>query len=91
MLILNFTYLLRCLRVPPVEYHWARQWDDRGSNPGEGMGVFLFDTASRPALGSTQPPTQWVLGPLSLGVKWPGREANHSPPSSAEVKEYVEL
>jgi hypothetical protein len=24
---------------------------------------------------------------LSLGVKWPEREANHSPPSSAEVKE----
>jgi hypothetical protein len=30
-------------------------------------------------------------GALSLGVKWPGREANHSPPSSAEVKECVEL
>jgi hypothetical protein len=25
MLILNFTYPLRCLRVPPVEYHWSRQ------------------------------------------------------------------
>jgi len=24
MLILNFTYPLRCLRVPPVEYHWSR-------------------------------------------------------------------
>jgi hypothetical protein len=23
---------------------------------------------------------------LSLGVKWPGRDADHSPPSSAEVK-----
>jgi hypothetical protein len=23
MLILNFTYPLRCLRVPPVEYHWS--------------------------------------------------------------------
>jgi hypothetical protein len=33
------------------------------------------------------PPIQWVLGALSLGVKLPGREANHSPPSSAEVKE----
>jgi len=28
---------------------------------------------------------------LSLGVKRPGREADHSPPSSAEVKECVEL
>jgi hypothetical protein len=34
---------------------------------------------------------QWVPGALSLGVKWPGREADHSPPSSAEVKECVEL
>jgi hypothetical protein len=30
-------------------------------------------------------------GALSLGVKWPGREAYHSLQSSAEVKEFVEL
>jgi hypothetical protein len=35
----------------------------------------------------TQPPIQWVTGALSLGVKRPGREADHSPQSSAEVKE----
>jgi hypothetical protein len=29
---------------------------------------------------------QWVLGALSLGVERPGREADHSPPSSVEVK-----
>jgi hypothetical protein len=34
----------------------------------------------------TQPPIQWVPGALSLGVKRLGREADHSPPSSAEVK-----
>jgi hypothetical protein len=28
---------------------------------------------------------------LSLGIKRPGREADHSSPSSAEVKECVEL
>jgi hypothetical protein len=43
------------------------------------------------ALGPTRPPIQWVPGALSLGVKWPGREADHSLPSSAEVKECVEL
>jgi hypothetical protein len=32
------------------------------------------------ALGPTQPPIQWVPGALSLGVKRPGREADHSPP-----------
>jgi hypothetical protein len=34
----------------------------------------------------TQPPIQWVPGTLSLGIKRPGREADHSPPFSAEVK-----
>jgi hypothetical protein len=34
----------------------------------------------------TQPPIQWVLGALSLDVKWQGREADHQPPASAEVK-----
>jgi hypothetical protein len=36
--------------------------------------------------GPTQPPLRWVPGTLSPGVKRPGREADHSPPSSAEVK-----
>jgi len=36
-------------------------------------------------------PTQWVPGALSLRVKRPGREADHSPPSSAEAKECMEL
>jgi hypothetical protein len=43
------------------------------------------------ALGPTQSPIQWVPGALSLRVKWPGREADHSPPSGAEVKECVAL
>jgi acyl-CoA thioesterase len=30
------------------------------------------------------------MGAPSLGVKWPRHEADHSPPSSAEVKECVE-
>jgi hypothetical protein len=38
-------------------------------------------------VGPTQPPIQWVPGALSLGVKRPEREADHTPPSSAEVKE----
>jgi hypothetical protein len=46
---------------------------------------------SRMALGPTQPPIQWVPGALSLGVRRPAREADHLPPSSAEVKECVEL
>jgi hypothetical protein len=53
-----------------------------------GAGNFLFTTASRPALGLTQPPIQWVPRALSLGVERPGRESGHSHPSNAEVKEY---
>jgi hypothetical protein len=60
--------------------------DDRGFESRQELGIFLFTTASRPALGSTQPPIQGVPGDLSLGLKRPGREADHSPPSSAKVK-----
>jgi hypothetical protein len=42
--------------------------------------------ASIPAVGPTQPPILWVPGSLSLRVKWPGRDADDSPLSSAEVK-----
>jgi hypothetical protein len=51
----------------------------------------LFFTSSRPALGSTKPPIQWVLGVFSPGPKPPGREADHSPPASAGVKKNVDL
>jgi hypothetical protein len=62
-----------------------------GFDSRRGLGISLFTIVSRPALGPTQPPTQWVPGALSLGVNGPGREADQSPPSSAEVKECVEL
>jgi len=53
----------------------------------QGLGIFLFTTASRTALETTQPPIQWVppRAPF-LGVKQPVHEADHLPPSSAEVK-----
>jgi hypothetical protein len=50
------------------------------------IGLFLFDTASRPALGPIQPPIQRLPGDLFLWVKRPGCEADHSPPSIAEIK-----
>jgi hypothetical protein len=57
-----------------------------GFNSWQGLGIILFNAVSRTALGPTQPLIQWVPEALSLGVKRPGREADHSPPSSAKVK-----
>jgi hypothetical protein len=51
-----------------------------------GLGTFLFTTVSRTVLGPTHRPIQWVPGSLSLAMKRPVCEANHSPSSSAEVK-----
>jgi hypothetical protein len=59
--------------------------DGRGSVPGKSK-IFLFSTASRPVLGSTHPPIQWVPRVVPPEVKRLGREAGHSPPSSAEVR-----
>jgi hypothetical protein len=53
----------------------------RSSSPGGGKN-FHFSMSSGPALGSTQLPIQWTPG-----VKLPGHEADHSPPTSAEVKQ----
>jgi hypothetical protein len=50
------------------------------------LGIFMFTTASRTGLGPTQPLIQLVRRALFLGVKRAGREADHSHPSSAEVK-----
>jgi hypothetical protein len=57
--------------------------DDRSSILGRGRELFLRHRVQ-----------DWLWGPTSLlsngtlspGVKWPGREADHSPPSSTEVK-----
>jgi len=51
---------------------------------GNGLS-YLMATTSRPSLGPTQPHIHWVLGALSLGLR-PGHEADHLPPSSAEIK-----
>jgi hypothetical protein len=79
-------------------YNYSRvagiaQWYSAGLRDGRsvvrfpaGVGIFLLTTASRSALRPTQPLIQWVPGALSLGVKQPGREADHSLPSSVDVK-----
>jgi hypothetical protein len=66
----------------------AGRSNDRGSILGGGWEFF-----SSTQTGSWAQSASYLMGTgaLSLGVKRPGREANHLPPSSADVKEYVEL
>jgi hypothetical protein len=61
--------------------------DDRGVGVRVPVGARIFTSPCRPdrLWGPTQFPIQWVPGILSLGIKVPGREADHSPPTSAEV------
>jgi hypothetical protein len=47
--------------------------------------IFLLATASRATLGPTQPSIQCVQVAIPPEAKLPGREADHSPPTSAEV------
>ena len=70
---------------------WARQlsrYTDwlrvRRSGDRIPVGGRDFPHLSRPALGPTHPPVQWIPG-LSRGKERPGREADPSPPSSALV------
>jgi hypothetical protein len=67
-----------------TSYGAGRQ-SDLSSSPGRGK-IFRLSTSFRPVLGPTQPPLQRVPGALSAGVKLSEREAENSPPTSAEVK-----
>jgi hypothetical protein len=80
--------LTRAMIAQSVQ-RWATGWMTwvLGFDSRRKLGIFLFTAGSRTALGPTQPPIQWVPEAPSLGVKRPGREVDHSPPSSAEVKE----
>jgi hypothetical protein len=62
---------------------WVLGFDSR-----RWLGIFLFfQTVS----GAHPASYSWVPGAFSLGLKRQRREADHSPPSSAEVKKCVEL
>jgi hypothetical protein len=60
--------------------------DDRWFESRQTLGIFLFTTVSRPALGPTEPPMQGVPEVLSLGVKRPRCEADHSNSPCADVE-----
>jgi hypothetical protein len=62
--------------------------DGRGVGVSDPVRAIFFPTPRHPDR-FWGPPSlliQWVTGALSSGVKLPGREADHSPPTSVEVK-----
>jgi hypothetical protein len=77
------------LEPPPlINKRWTlrfSQYSDEVTGWNAEVRVPSGATASRPALGPIHPRTHSLLGALSLGVKRLGREADHSPPSVAEV------
>jgi hypothetical protein len=63
---------------------------DQGVALRVSVGLRIFSSPRHPdRLRSIQPPIQLVPGDVSPGVKRQGREADHSPPTSAEVDLYI--
>ena len=54
----------------------------------EGRGIIIFFKIYRSNRGSNHPPIQNVPTATSPGLNRPGPKADHSPPSSLEVKQY---
>jgi hypothetical protein len=72
--------------VLPSRYSdWFTDWttEESGFNSRKGK---RFPVHNSSVLGLTYPPIRWILGTSCPGIKWPERQANHSPPSSAQVK-----
>jgi hypothetical protein len=90
MLILNYTFGSNLIDWEPgqpsrySDWLWAGRPRGQSWSPSRGK-IFLL-SMSRLVLGPTQPPIQWVPQAFSPGVKRTGHEADHSPPTSAEVK-----
>jgi hypothetical protein len=100
MFIPTFTHIIRLMsmiftfmsRDSSVGIATVYELDHRiiGFRFPAGAGNFSFDTVCRPALGSAQPPIQWIPGDLSLGVKRPGCETDHTS-IYCRFQEFVEL
>jgi hypothetical protein len=57
-----------------------------GFDPRQRQSIFTLASVSKPPLRPIQPPIQWIRGPLPGDKVRPRRDADHSPQSSAEVK-----
>jgi hypothetical protein len=62
-----------------------------GFHSGKRQDMFVFSRVSKPTVGRTHTPIQYVSVVLSMGAKRQGREAHYPPPSSSEVNRGVIL
>jgi hypothetical protein len=87
-IIQNVSGLLRIGRVKYKILSLGYGLDDRGSRIRFPAGAGNFSLHHRVQNGSGAHPASYPMGngALSVGVKRQGREADHSPPSSAKVK-----
>jgi hypothetical protein len=86
VLILFFMYLSWVGIAQLVSRRLRAGWP-RGRSSSRGMGkIFLLSTSFRPVLGPTQPPVHWLPRAISPEVKRLEREGDHSPLTSAKVK-----
>jgi hypothetical protein len=77
-MLLHFKYVLNKINLSGIAL--GCELANQGFESWQGLQIFLLTTVSRAALESTQPPINGYQG------LYPGREADHSPPSSAEIK-----
>jgi hypothetical protein len=70
----------------PSQYSYGWRTGRPGLDFRQGKHIFLYSTASRQPLAPTQPPTQSGMGTDYPGLQRPEREADHSIPSRAWVK-----
>jgi hypothetical protein len=87
----NFTIILYIILYYIILYYRSVTalvygLDDWGFESQQGQGIVFPHHRVQDGSGAHPLPIQWVPGSLSLGVKWPGCEADYSPLSSAEVK-----
>jgi hypothetical protein len=93
----EFLYISNCPDLELLEAYVRELinigMDDRGSRFQFPAGAGNFSLHYRVQNGSGAHLTSYPMGTRGtfLGVKRPGREADHSPPSSTEVREWVEV